>query len=182
LSRATPKKCKLTPLAVAKLQAQTRPYLVWDNLQRGLVLQVQPTGYRSFKVIYRFRNRPRWYHIGAADAVSLADARRLAAEVMLEVIRGKDPAAEKRTARGKTFGELATRYVEEHAKKRNKSWQQAAKLVRRHLLPPWGGLNANAITRSDVRAVIGKVNAPVLANQVLAAASAILRGLQNKSY
>ena len=66
-----------------------------------------------------------------------------------------------------------SRYLEEHAKKKNKSWQQAAKLVRRYLLPTWGDLSANTITRSDVRAVMGKINGPVLANQVLASGSAI---------
>jgi Arm DNA-binding domain len=167
--RVAPNKRKLTPLAIAKLRPATRAFLVWDVLQRGLVLQVQPTGYRSFKVIYRFHNRPRWYHIGAADAIALSDARRVAAEVMLDVIRGKDPAAERRAVRGNSFAELAERYVEEHAKKKNKSWQQAAKLVRRYLLPTWGDLSANTITRSDVRAVIGKINAPVQANQVCVA-------------
>jgi integrase len=171
--RVAPNKRKLTPLAVSRLRPQARAFLVWDVLQRGLVLQVQPSGYRAYKVIYRHHNRPRWYHIGAADAVSLAEARRLAAELMLEVIRGKDPAAERRVARGDIFAELASRYLEEHPKKKNKSWQQAAKLVRRYLLPAWGDLSANVITRSDVRAVMGKINGPVLANQVLASGSAI---------
>src|SRR5262249_27371351 len=72
-----------------------------------------------------------------------------------------------------TFAEMAARYIEEYAKKRNKSWKQADYLVRRHLLPMWGKLSAKAIARSDVRAVIGKITAPVVANQVLAAASAI---------
>jgi hypothetical protein len=137
-------------------------------------MQIQPSGYRSYKLIYRFHNRPRWYHIGAADAIALSDARKLAAELMLRVIKGEDPAAEKRAERGTgTFAELAHRYVEEHAKKRNKSWQQGDALVRRYLLPLWGGLIANTITRSDVRAMMGKMSdAPILANQVLASASA----------
>ena len=51
---------------------------------------------------------------------------------MLEVARGKDPAAEKRAERGAgTFADLAQRYVERYAKKRNKSWRQADALVRR---------------------------------------------------
>jgi integrase len=160
---------------VSRLRPAARPYLVWDDYQRGLVLQIQPSGYRSYKLIYRFHNRPRWYHIGAADAIALADARKLAADLMLRVIKGEDPAAEKRAERGTgTFAELAHRYVEEHAKKRNKSWRQGDALVRRYLLPLWGGLAANTIMRSDVRAMMGKMSdAPILANQVLASASAI---------
>jgi integrase len=172
--RAEPNKRKLTTLTVTKLRPTAKPYLIWDTVQRGLALQIQPSGYRAYKLIYRFHNRSRWYHIGAADAVSLADARKLAAELMLRVIKGEDPQAEKRAERGTgTFAEMSSRYVEEYAKKRNKSWQQADVLVRRHLLPAWGGLSANTITRADVRSVIGKIHAPILANQVLASASAI---------
>jgi hypothetical protein len=82
-------------LAARAPQPQARAYLIWDTVQRGLALQVQPTGYRAYKLIYRYGNRPRWCHIGAADAVGLSDARKIAAELMLEVIRGKDPAAER---------------------------------------------------------------------------------------
>jgi hypothetical protein len=147
---------------------------VWDTYQRGLALQIQPTGYRAYKLIYRSHNRPRWFHIGAADAIALAGARKLAAELMLEVIRGKDPAAEKRAARrNHTFAEMANRYVEQYGKKRNKSWRQADALVRHHLLPAWGGLSAQSITRADVRAMMGRIDGPVAANQVLASASAI---------
>jgi integrase len=143
-------------------------------VQRGLALQIQPSGYRSYKLIYRFHKRPRWYHIGAADAIALVDARKLAAKLMLRVIKGEDVAAERLAARGTgTFAEIAARYVEEHAKRHNKSWKQADALVRRHLVPAWGNLSANTITRSDVRAVMGRIPAPIAANQVLASASAI---------
>lgn len=98
----------------------------------------------------------------------------LAAEVMLEVARGKDPAAEKRAERSKgPFGELAGPYVEEYAKRHNKSWRQADTLVRRHLLSRWGALQAASISRSDIKAMMTGIEAPVVANQTLAAASAI---------
>ena len=46
-------------------------------------------------------------------------ARKKAAELMLEVLKGKDPAAERRAGRqSTTFGTLAARYLEEHAKRR----------------------------------------------------------------
>lgn len=168
-------KRRLSVLYVQKVQPQSRAFLVWDADQKGLALRVQPSGHTSYKCIYRYRSRVRWFHIGNAKAIGLADARTKAAELMLAVVRdGKDPAAEKRTGRQfTTFGALASRYVEEYAKRKNKSWQQAAALVRRHLLPAWGDLDASAITRADVRAVLGKINGPVVANQALAAASAI---------
>jgi integrase len=168
------KRLKLTPPLLQKLKPEPAPYLVWDTYQRGLVLRVEPTGYRAWKVIYRHRNRPRWYHLGAANAISLADARILAAEIMLEVIRGKDPQAERKAQRTTgTFEELATRYRDEYTKKRNRSWRRADKLVRRYLLPAWGKLPANDITRADVKAVLARTNSPSLSNQILAHASPI---------
>jgi integrase len=176
MPRSAPNKRKLTPLAVAKLPPAAKPYLLWDTYQRGLALLVQPSGYRSYKLIYRHHNRPRWLTIGAADAIGLAEARKLAAELMLEVIRGRDPQAERQAERGAgTFAELAQRYVEEYAKKRNKSWRQGNTLIRRFVLPTLGAMSVQAIARSDVRAVISKVNVngAIQANQVLAAMSAV---------
>ena len=117
---------KLTDLFVSSRKAQERPELIWDAKQPGLALSVRPTGKKAWKVIYRFHGRPRWLHLGDARAIGLADARRLAARVMLDVAEGKDPAAERRAERlTGTFADLASQYVELHAKKHNKSWRQA---------------------------------------------------------
>jgi integrase len=134
---------------------------------------VQPSGARAWKCIYSRHGRPRWLHLGKADAIGLSDARRLAAEAMLQVAKGHDPAAEKRAERTKgTWAELGTAYVERYAKRHNKSWRQSDALVRRWL-PQWGKLQASTITRADVRAAMDRIKAPVQANQVLAAASAV---------
>src|SRR5262245_45340549 len=99
----------------------------------------------------------------------------MVAKVKLAVAEGKDPAAERKAERGAgTFADLAERYVEEYAKKNNKSWEHTRnKLVVPHLLPRWGKLDAKSISRADVRALMSRIAAPVLANQVRAAASAI---------
>ena len=140
----------------------------------GLVLRLQPSGHRSWNACYRFHSRPRWYHIGDAASIGLADARRIAAEVSLAAAQGRDPHGERQAQRGAgTFRELADRYLVEYAKRKNKSWRQARSLVEKHLLPRWGQLSAKAITRADVRHRIGQIEAPSLSNQVLAAASAV---------
>jgi integrase len=175
------RKCKLTELAVRKLTPESSTYLVWDSHTRGLALKVMPTGSKAWKAIYSFRGRPRWLHLGDASVIGLADARLMTAEAMLAVVRGRDPAAEKKAERGAgTFGELAERYVEQYAKRHNKSWRQADTLVRRYVLPRWGALQASTISRADVRALMARIEAPILANQVLAAASAIFSWAQKQ--
>ena len=169
-----PNKHKLSGIFIRKLKPRERAFVVWDIHQRGLALQVQPTGHRSWKCIYSLRGRPRWYHIGDAAAVGLADARKLASRVMFQVAENKDPCTERKLERGKgTFEELATRYVEEYAKRKNKSWKQADALVRKHLLSQWGKLSAADISRTDIKAMMTRIDAPIVANQALAAASAI---------
>src|SRR5262249_47454141 len=119
--------------------------------------------------------RPRWLHLGKANAIGLREARQLAAEVMLAVAKGQDPAADKRAARTQgTFAELTARYLTTYASKRNKSWRQGAHMLERWVLPRWGQLTPNAITRADVRALLGQLgHAPMLANRVLATCSAV---------
>jgi integrase len=170
-ARAQPHRMRLTEQRVEKLKPTGRHFLVWDAGQRGLAVQVRPSGRRIFKVIYTFNGRTRWYNVGAG--VKLEDARRLAQEILYKVAQGIDPAAQRRAQRSSgTFEELADRHLE-YAKTRNKSWAQADALVRNHLRPRWGKLLAAEISRADVRAVVTKVASHSTANQVLAAASAI---------
>jgi integrase len=170
---AAPRKQKFTDSGIKRLKPQPHAYAVWDTRQPGLAVVVQPSGHKAFKFVYSFRAKPRWYHIGNA-AIAVADARKFAAAVLLKVVEGRDPAAEKKAERGgATFGELALTYVERYAKKKNRSWKQPDALVRKHLLPRWAKLPAADITRSDVKAMMARIDAPVVANQTLAAASAI---------
>jgi hypothetical protein len=152
-----------------------RTVMYWDTLQRGLALRVEPSGHRAWKCVYTIRGRgARWYHLGDARAIALADARKLAGKIMVAVAEGADPHADRLALRGRgSFEQVAARYVEEHAKKRNKSWRQADALVTKYLLPRWAKLDIGSIRRADVKAAIAAIAAPVLANQVLAAASAI---------
>ena len=171
-----PIKKKFTDAFVDGLKPEDRLLIAYDLHQRGLAITVQPkSGKKTWKAIYFAPGgRPRWYHIGAADAIGLADARKIAAGIMLRAATGEDPVALRKAERSRgTFEELAKEYVEQYAKKKNKSWKQADSLAQRYLLPKWGKLQAAAVTRTDAKAMIASIKAPVLANQVLAAASAI---------
>jgi len=167
-------KRKLTQLDVARISPQPTPFCAWDTEQKGLALLVRPNGYKSYKCVYAFQGRTRWYHLAAVNEISLGQARRLAQEVMYAKAQGKDPQGERRAQRATgTFADLVESYFSQHAEKANRSWKQSRYLIDRHLLPRWGGLVPNSITRAHVKALMREVTAPVLANQTLATASAI---------
>jgi integrase len=162
-------KRRLTELFVRKAKSG----VTWDTHQRGLALRVRAGGSRSWVVVYSRHGRSRWLTLGKADAIGLSDARIEAQKHMLAVAQGLDPAAERKAARGAgTFADLAAKYLE-HAKRVNKSWPQSDSLVRRFAIPRWGKLAAAAVTRGDVRALMARIESPSLANQTLAAISAI---------
>jgi integrase len=172
---------KLTELFVRKVKPEANAFLVWDTGQRGLALRVYPTGRRSWLCIYRSNGRPRWLRLGDADAIALGDARLLAAETVLDVARGSDPGAERKAKRNEnTFADIARRYVEERAQKHNKSWRQADTLIRRFAIPRWGKLRTSAITRADVKALMSKIEGPIIGNQTLAAISAVFSWAQGE--
>ena len=175
--RNPPNYQRLTERFVATVKPSPKRVLHWDTIQKGLALQVQPTGHKSYKLVYKHNGRSRWFTIGDAKAITIGTAREIAKQKWSEICKGVDVQAEKRATRKiATFGELAERYVEEHAKIHNRSWQQADKLVRNHLLPTWKALAVSDIRRTDVRGIFNGLTAKgnnVLANQVLAAASAI---------
>jgi integrase len=163
---------------IRSAKSATRVTLMWDADTRGLVLAVRSNGRKTWKFIYSYRARTRWYLVGDADAMPLADARKRARELRVQVDQGTDPQAERKAKRGTgTFAELAQRYRNEYAKTHNKSWKQAAALVDRFLIPRWGKLQVSDITRTDVATVIAAVGKPVLANAVLASASGIFAWL-----
>ena len=175
-ARTEPNKRRLSDAFIRTVQPNPdRVVLYWDTLQRGLVLKVQPSGHLAWKCVYSIHGRgSRWYSIGNARAITLADARKLTSKVMYQVAEGGDPHADRLALRGRgSFEQVAQRYLKEHASKRNKSWRQADALVTKYLLPRWAKLDIGSIRRADVKATITAIAAPILANQVLAAASAI---------
>jgi integrase len=173
------RKTEIKELTVQKALPQPREYQIRDSETKGFVLVVRPSGHKAFKLRYSADGHLRWFHIGDTTEIALADARKKAYEIRQAVLAGQDPHRQKMADRAAkrtegTFADLYTRYLEEKAKIDNKSWRQADGLIRKHVLPRWSRLRATEITRADVRALLGKIKAPILHNQILASLSAVL--------
>ncbi len=53
-SKSEPRRRKLDPLFVKNMKPETTRSLYWDTVQKGLALQVTPSGKKTYKLVYRF--------------------------------------------------------------------------------------------------------------------------------
>jgi integrase len=171
----------LTDIAIARLKPRPVRYEVPDGGARGLRVIVQPSGRKSYAVRYRnVAGRAR--KLTLPPGITLAAARKLAADALLDSAQGKDPATAKQAARQTTRAQvddtverLAARFITEHAKRntRPNSWRGTIYAFRNDVLPAWGRRTVHEITRRDVRELLGRiaVERPVMANRTRSAIS-----------
>jgi integrase len=153
----------------------------------GLYLIVQPSGVKSFALRYRRAGKPVKLTLGrywtgdsksAPAAViggflTLAGARKLAADTLHEVQQGRDPVAAKVAQRAKaaeTFAAVAERFMEHEGSKLRTAHELDLKL-KRAVLPTFGSRPIASIRKSDVVRLLDDIvkdRGPVAADRALA--------------
>jgi integrase len=166
------------PMLTKETAAAAKPtaarYELRDKKVPGLRLIVQTSGVRTWALRYKVpKGRARRYTIGQlSDALGLDEARRIAAKVKLDVVKGVDPAAERREARrtGTTVQTVWDEYRALHLTKRRDSTAAAAKrLFDNTVIRKWGKLEIASIRRRDVMALLdGMRDEPAKANKAKA--------------
>lgn len=159
---------RLSERAVQKLKPEFDRYgkakarEVPDGLVAGLYCAVGTSGARSWVVRYRHEGKPRKLTLGRYPAIGLADARKLAREVLVRVATGEDPAAEKAAARRQAqaepdvdrdlFENVAEAFLELYARRhcRPRTVTDYEATFRLHVLPHWRGRKIQDIARRDV--------------------------------
>jgi integrase len=132
-----------------------------DDYMRGLYLIIQPTGAKSWAVRYRLGGKPTKHTIGSFPAFGLKEARDKAAEVLRSVAEGRSP---RQRERG-TVGDAVEQFLERHGKHyRPKSLYYAERWLRQGA-KEWEGRKLDSITRADVRAMLDRIDAPMVANR-----------------
>jgi integrase len=174
----------LTDRQIATLKTHVRINLSDDQVP-GLVLRVTPNGGKTWALRYRPHPGTRDVPVelytlgqyGPPPLLTLAAARKEAQKIRRRVDAGENPAAEKRTARveagrtGDTIDDLATDYIERHAKKHKRSWREDQRQLDADVLPAWKTRKVKELTRRDVRQLIERIadrGSPVMANRTLA--------------
>jgi len=137
--------------------------IIWDVPVTGFAARRQKSAAVTYLVYFRTaEGRQRWHTIGRHGAPWTPDtARQEARRILGEVVRGADPAADKRAARkAKTVAELCDLYLIDAESERLLTRRKAAKKpstlatdkgrIERHIKPLLGRLAVSAIIREDV--------------------------------
>jgi len=174
----------LTALSIAGLKPKAKYYEEPDGAVRGLKVAVQPSGTKSF--ILRYRNAARVYQkltIGRVE-IGLAEARKLANAARVEIANGRDPAADKQTAKAEARSvaepprdlveTVVEMFIEEYAKVnlRESSLYETKRILNREVVCQWQGRLLSEIKRSDVNELLKRIvnrDSPIMANRTLAA-------------
>ncbi len=162
---------RITKRTVDALGPQERERVVWDDDLRGFGVRVHPSGHKVYIVKTRYQGKPVKVSIGPHGAITPADARTRAAEIMSDARAGKDPAARSRSeADAPTMRELGKRFLNEYVPSHCKASTAAeyGRSVALFIDPKIGKLRVGDIQRSDIAALHhGMRGTPYQANRTL---------------
>ena len=168
-------------LKALRIEAGRKKATVTDTLMRGLQYEQRPGG-GYFYYRYSHDGRQRTFTIGKFGIVSIADARKRAANIARAVALGEDPLSERnvRNSCPTLDSFFQTTYLP-FAKVNKRSASVDARFYRNHLEAEFGRLKLNQISRVQINRLLqAKRNsglAPATVNRILI----LLRFVLNKA-
>jgi integrase len=157
----------------------------------GFEVRARTGGAKSYSVVYRAgrgRGAPqKRYTIGQHGSPWTPEtARTDAKRVLGQVVYGKDPAADKATAKAApTVAELAEQFMAEHAeaKRKARTAREYRRLLDRVVLPAIGKRTIAEVTRRDIAKFHhARRETPIEANRALAVASVLFNFAERIGY
>src|SRR6476646_651268 len=120
----------------ASLPPGKADHLVWDSEVPGFGLRLRQGGSRNFVFWYRVGPQRRKMNLGAASAITAAEARKRAAKLHAEVKLGRDPAGEKAvsaTRAAETVSNTLPRFLaRQHARLRPRAYVEVVRHLEVH--------------------------------------------------
>jgi len=124
----------------------------------GLHIRVSSSGGKTWVLLSRSGGRLRRITLGTYPTVSLAEARKKAADIRLRIKNGEDPDPEATAHRNSpTVAEFAPEYLDRWAKPHKKTWQEDQRILERDFLPVIGSIKMTKLTRRDIVSVLDKI-------------------------
>ena len=159
-----------TDTMVRKLKPDAKKFIRSEG--NGFTIRVMPSGVKTWLYVFTCDGKRREMNLGSYPEVTLETARSGFEEARKKVKNGIDPLAEKEqeaeTHRAApTVKELCEEYIERHAKRFKKSWEEDLRILSRDVIPAWGTRKAAAVVKRDVLSLLeGIINrgSPAMAN------------------
>jgi integrase len=174
---------RLTDISIRNLKPGPARREISDRAN-GLFLISQPSGARSWAIRYRHAGKSIKLTLGQWPAMTLADARKAAANAQHELARGNNPARARQdskiaadAARSNTLTAVCENYLKREGG-RLRTIDQRVSILRRLIYPVLGDKPINAVKRSDIVAMLDRVedrNGPRAADVALAILRRIMR-------
>ncbi len=168
---------RFTDRSLKALKPKEERYEIAETNGRGFRIRIFPSGKKSFIWRYKYHGKSKVMAFGLfPDEISLAEAHAEHAEAVRKLKKeGIDPGAVKQQKisaekAAETVKELGTQYINRHAKKKKKSWQEDQRMLEKDIYPFWGKRKAKDIRRKDVIALLDGIvdrGAPIVANRTL---------------
>lgn len=154
---------------IENLKPQEKPYQVREG--KGFGVRVYPSGERVWFFAYKFNDRQRMMSIGPYPEIRLAEARAIFEQARRQLKKGIDPLAEKEADRqAATVAAFVDEFIEKGLKlKGNRSWPEYERNLRKDVIPAWGKIKMQEITRRDVMVLQERIlerGSPNQSNQV----------------
>ncbi len=144
--------------------------IYWDSTLQGFGVRVYLSGCRAYVCAYRVHRRKRLAKLGAVNVLTLDQARKKAIAYMAKVANNQDPQMAADEARKELrVEELCALYIENHAKKKKKTWRTDESTLRRSILSKLKGRLATSIMTGDLEPIHSAVGEkhPYQANRIL---------------
>jgi integrase len=145
----------LTDKGIAALKPRPKRYAYPDPELAGHYVRITPNGAKSFATVTRSPDGKQvWTTLGATDRMTVATAREMARDAITRVRAGM-PAFE---SKGETFGDVVASWRKRHVERNGlRSRDEIVRLLERHILPAWHNREFISIRRSDIAALMDRM-------------------------
>jgi integrase len=153
----------------------------FDTTMRGFMLEVRASGGKTYYQRYTDeRGRERQFKIGAADVLTLRQARRKALQIKAQAILGSDPQRERQERRSiPTLSAFVEQRYLPFVRTYKRSWQTDEIVLRVHVLPGLGHLFLDEITTERITELVAAMRSDEYAPGTVGRVIVILRYLFN---
>lgn len=179
---------KLNKTTIDRLEYEgnnNEKHIVWDDALPSFGCRVYPSGKKAFVFAYRYAGRQRLIVLGRYGLLTVDEARKKARKLGVAVSDGVDPMQLKREERhGNTVSDLCEYYLEQHARKKKKSWKEDQRRIARYVRPALGKHLVKGLARVDVAQLHRRIGtkSPYEANRVLALLSVMFEFAINQGF